>query len=243
MGFGTEKVEQDVAALFPEARVARLDRDTLTSESACRRIVEAFERGETDILVGTQIITKGFDFSRVTLVGVLNADNLLNAPDYRASERAFQTIMQFAGRGGRGSEPGEVVVQTAEPEHPILRQVAVGDYEAMAREQSAERQAFFYPPYSRLVGITMRYCHAEVLHRAAVELAEALRKRFSRRVLGPTIPPVDRVRGEHIVEIMVKIESGASFARARKILREVLAEVLHCREYRNIVTICNVDAS
>ena len=243
MGFGTEKVEQEIAALFPEARVARLDRDTLTSESACNRIVEAFERGETDILVGTQIITKGFDFSRVTLVGVLNADNLLNAPDYRASERAFQTIMQFAGRGGRGEMRGEVVIQTAEPEHPVLRQVARGDYESMACEQSAERNSFFYPPYSRIVAITMRYRNAEILHRAAKGLAEELRKRFSRRVLGPTIPPVDRVRGEHIVEIMLKIESGASFARARQILREVLKEVLSPKEYRNIVTICNVDAS
>lgn len=243
MGFGTEKVEQEIAALFPEARVARLDRDTLTSESACNRIVEAFERGETDILVGTQIITKGFDFSRVTLVGVLNADNLLNAPDYRASERAFQTIMQFAGRGGRGEMRGEVVIQTAEPEHPVLRQVARGDYESMACEQSAERKSFFYPPYSRIVAITMRYRNAEILHRAAKELAEELRKRFSRRVLGPTIPPVDRVRGEHIVEIMLKIESGASFARARQILSEVLKEVLSPKEYRNIVTICNVDAS
>ena len=243
MGFGTEKIEQEIATLFPSARVARLDRDAVTSDSACNRIIEAFERGETDILVGTQIITKGFDFSRVTLVGVLNADNLLNAPDYRAAERAFQTIMQFAGRGGRGAQPGEVVIQTSEPNHPILQQILVGDYVAMAREQSAERQAFFYPPYSRIVGLTLRYRDVEVLHRAAVELTEALRARFSRRVLGPTIPPVDRVRGEHIVEIMLKIESGASFARARKILREVLDEVMHKKEYRNIVTICNVDAS
>ena len=138
---------------------------------------------------------------------------------------------------------GEVVIQTAEPEHPVLRQVARGDYESMACEQSAERKSFFYPPYSRIVAITMRYRNAEILHRAAKELAEELRKRFSRRVLGPTIPPVDRVRGEHIVEIMLKIESGASFARARQILREVLKEVLSPKEYRNIVTICNVDAS
>ena len=243
MGFGTEKIEQEISALFPEARVARLDRDTVTSDSACKRIVEAFERGETDILVGTQIITKGFDFSRVTLVGVLNADNLLNAPDYRASERAFQTIMQFAGRGGRGTERGEVIIQTAEPDHPILQQIARGDYEAMAREQSAERQSFFYPPYSRLVGLTLRFHDIKVLHGAAVELATALRQRFAQRVLGPTVPPIDRVRGEHIVEIMLKIESGASFARARKILREVIDAVMRKKEYRNIVTICNVDAS
>ena len=243
MGFGTEKIEQEISSLFPEARVARLDRDTLTSESACNRIVEAFERGDTDILVGTQIITKGFDFSRVTLVGVLNADNLLNAPDYRASERAFQTIMQFAGRGGRGEKRGEVVIQTSEPQHPILQQVVRGDYVAMACEQSAERQAYLYPPYSRLVGITMRYREVELLHRAAAELAAELRRHFAQRVLGPTMPLVDRVRGEHIVEIMLKIESGASFARARKIMRETMTKLLSRQEYRKIVAICNVDAS
>lgn len=243
MGFGTEKIEQEISNLFPEARVARLDRDTVTSESACRRIVEAFERGETDILVGTQIITKGFDFSNVTLVGVLNADNLLNAPDYRASERAFQTIMQFAGRGGRGTEPGEVVIQTAEPDHPVLQQITLGDYATMAREQSAERKAFSYPPYARIVGLTLRFRDVKTLHAAAVELTSALRQRFAQRVLGPTVPPVDRVRGEHIVEIMLKIESGASFARARKILRETIDDVMGRKEYRNIVTICNVDAS
>ena len=151
--------------------------------------------------------------------------------------------MQFAGRGGRGTERGEVVIQTAEPDHPVLRQIVHGDYPTMAREQSAERQAFSYPPYARIVGLTLRFRDVKVLHAAAVDLTTALRNRFAQRVLGPTVPPVDRVRGEHIVEIMLKIESGASFARARKILRETISEIMGRKEYRNIVTICNVDAS
>ena len=137
MGFGTEKVEEEIARVFPEARVARLDRDSVTSERAFRQIVEAFARGDDDILVGTQMITKGFDFGGVELVGVLNADNLLNNPDFRSAERAFQLLMQVAGRAGRRENPGTVVIQTAEPGHPVLQQVIAGDYEAMARQQLA----------------------------------------------------------------------------------------------------------
>lgn len=243
MGFGTEKVEQEIASLFPSARVVRLDRDAMPSESACNRIVGAFERGEYDIMVGTQIITKGFDFSRVTLVGVLNADNLLNAPDFRASERAFQTMMQFAGRGGRRDVRGEVVIQTSEPENPVLRWVVSGDYESMARSQLAERRTFFYPPYARLVVLTLRHGEAEVLRRAATELADLLRRRFSNRVFGPNTPPVDRVRNESIAEILLKIESGASMSRARELLRAALDSMMCRPEYRKLTVICNVDAS
>ena len=243
MGFGTEKVEQEIASLFPSARVVRLDRDAMPSESACNRIVGAFERGEYDIMVGTQIITKGFDFSRVTLVGVLNADNLLNAPDFRASERAFQTMMQFAGRGGRRDVRGEVVIQTSEPENPVLRWVVSGDYESMARSQLAERRTFFYPPYARLVVLTLRHGETEVLRRAATELADLLRRRFSNRVFGPNTPPVDRVRNESIAEILLKIESGASMSRARELLRAALDSMMCRPEYRKLTVICNVDAS
>ena len=243
MGFGTEKVEQEIASLFPSARVVRLDRDAMPSESACNRIVGAFERGEYDIMVGTQIITKGFDFSRVTLEGVLNADNLLNAPDFRASERAFQTMMQFAGRGGRRDVRGEVVIQTSEPENPVLRWVVSGDYESMARSQLAERRTFFYPPYARLVVLTLRHGETEVLRRATTELADLLRRRFSNRVFGPNTPPVDRVRNESIAEILLKIESGASMSRARELLRAALDSMMCRPEYRKLTVICNVDAS
>lgn len=243
MGFGTEKVEEEIASLFPSARVVRLDRDAMPSESACNRIVGAFERGEYDIMVGTQVITKGFDFSHVTLVGVLNADNLLNAPDFRASERAFQTMMQFAGRGGRRDVRGEVVIQTSEPDNPVLRWVMNADYDGMARALLAERSRFFYPPYARLVTVTLRHRDAGVLGRAATEMADMLRRRFSNRVFGPNTPPVDRIRNEVIAEILLKIESGAPMSRARMLLREVLDEISRRGECKYLTVICNVDAS
>ncbi|MCM1302282.1 MAG: primosomal protein N', partial [Bacteroides cellulosilyticus] len=164
-GFGTEQIEQELSELFPEARVARLDRDNATSERAYNAIIDDFAARRTDLLVGTQMITKGFDFGGVSLVGILNADNLLNNPDFRAAERAFQLMTQVAGRAGRRDDGGEVVIQTAEPGHPVIRQVAAGDYEAMARMQLADREAFFYPPYARLTALTLRHRDPALLRR------------------------------------------------------------------------------
>lgn len=244
MGFGTEKVEQEIARHFPQARIERLDRDSATSERAFRRIVETFARGEADILVGTQMITKGFDFGGVELVGVLNADNLLNDPDFRSAERAFQLLTQVAGRAGRRQTPGTVVIQTSEPEHPLLQQVLAGDYEAMARCQLAERKTFFYPPYARLVRITLLHRDPVPVRRAANTLAALLRERFGRRVLGPAAPPVDRIRGEYLAVVLLKIEAGASFGRARTLLRELLARMRDdpaYKEYRPVTIRCDVD--
>ncbi len=240
-GFGTEKVEEEIARLFPEARVARLDRDSVTSERAFREIVRSFERGESDILVGTQMITKGFDFGGVSLVGILNADNLLNSPDFRAAERAFQLMMQVAGRAGRRGTGGEVVIQTSDPQHPLLQQLVRGDYDAMVRSQLAEREAFAYPPYARLVALTLRHRDLQLLRRGAMALAEALRGRFGRRLLGPITPPVDRIRDEYLVEMLLKIESGSSFARARRVLSEELEHFARHPEYKTVRIICNVD--
>ena len=175
-GFGTEKVEEELARLFPAARIERLDRDTATSERAYRAIIDRFESGQSDLLVGTQMITKGFDFARVSLVGILNADNLLFAPDFRAAERAFQLMTQVAGRAGRRDAAGEVVIQTTEPEHPVIRQVAAGDYEAMARTQLAERRAFAYPPYARLIRLTLRQRDRDLLYRARRGAARPFRQ-------------------------------------------------------------------
>lgn len=241
MGFGTEKIEEEIARLFPEARIARLDRDSVTSERAFNAIVGAFERGETDILVGTQMITKGFDFGGVALVGILNADNLLNNPDFRASERAFQLMMQVAGRAGRRDDQGEVVIQTSDPGNPVIRQIAAGDYEAMARAQLTERAAFFYPPYARLTGITLRHRDPMLLRRGAQTLAARLRTCFGRRLLGPIAPPVDRIRGEYLAGLLLKIESGASTARAREILTRELKVFAEDSAFKSITVICNVD--
>lgn len=240
-GFGTEKVEEEIARLFPRARVARLDRDSVTSERAFRSIVAGFARHDTDILVGTQMISKGFDFEGVSLVGILNADNLVNSPDFRAAERAFQLMTQVAGRAGRRAVSGEVIIQTSDPASPVIRQVAASDYEAMARQQLAERHTFFYPPYARLVALTLRHRDPELLHRGARALAEALRSRFGRRVLGPMTPPVDRIRGEYLAGVLLKVESGASFTRAREVLREVLDAFAAGEEFRRINLQCDVD--
>ncbi len=241
VGFGTEQIEQEVARLFPEARVARLDRDSVTSERAFSAIVTDFAARRTDILVGTQMIAKGFDFEGVSLVGVLNADNLLNNPDFRAGERAFQLLVQVAGRAGRRDAGGEVVIQTSDPNHPVIRQVAAGDYEAMARMQLAERRAFFYPPYARLTALSLRHRDPALLRRAAGALAERLRARFGRRVLGPMAPPVDRIRGEYLLGLLLKVESGASSLRAREVLAAEIGALRRDPEFKTLTVVVDVD--
>lgn len=241
MGFGTERVEERIAELFPEARVARLDRDTSTSESAYNRIIRSFESGETDILVGTQMISKGFDFGRVSVVGILNADNLLNSPDFRSSERAFQLMTQVAGRAGRRAAEGLVVIQTSEPDNPVVRMVERGDYDSMARSELEERHAFGYPPYSRLIQLTLRDNDPARLRSVAMQLAERLRERFGRRVAGPVSPPVDRIRGLYILRIMLKIENGRPVSRAKRILREVLRCVAEDADGKHVNIAVDVD--
>lgn len=239
MGFGTERVEEAVAELFPTARTLRLDSDTATSGSAYNRIIGAFARHEADILIGTQIVSKGLDFADVTLIGVLNGDNLLASPDFRAEERAWQLLMQVAGRAGRRNEQGEVIIQSAEPQHPVY--TMIGDYEGMAQRLLAERKQYSYPPYVRIIKIVLRHKDCNLAVDAATTLASSLRSRFARRVLGPVAPLIDRVRNEYRVEIMLKIESSASFSKAKSIVREVIKELYGCAKFRNITTICDVD--
>ena len=243
MGFGTEKVEEEIVRLFPEARVERLDGDTSTSERAFKRIVTRFERGEADILVGTQILTKGFDFGGVTTVGILNADNLLSTPDFRASERAFQLMMQVAGRAGRRNDRGRVVIQTSQPKHPVIRYVASGDYHAMACAELHERETFCYPPYAHLIRLLLSHEDYALLRYASHALAEALRKRFGARVMGPVSATVEMLRGEHRSEIMLKIESGASLAKARRLLREAMTVLEDDAKYKSVKLKVDVDAS
>ena len=239
MGFGTERAEEAITELFPEARVLRLDGDTATSSTAYNRIIGAFARHEADILVGTQIVSKGLDFADVTLIGILNGHNLLASPDFRAEERAWQLLMQVAGRAGRRDKRGEVIIQTAEPEHPVY--ALVGDYERVATKLLAERKQFGYPPFVRIVKITMRTNNKELLVKSSLQLGEQLRNRFGRRVLGPVSPLIDRVRGEYRVELMLKIEVEASFSRARSILKEEISKLRENKSYRNITIICDVD--
>ena len=242
MGFGTEKAAEEIARLFPDARVGRLDSDTSTSERAFKQIVHSFEQGETDILVGTQIITKGFDFKGVSTVGILNADNLLSIPDFRASERAFQLMMQVAGRAGRHNDRGRVVIQTSQPKHPVISYVASGDYHAMALKELEERRTYGYPPYSHLIRIMLRHSDYDLLRHGAHHYATLLRKKFGTRVMGPVSSALEMLRGEHRAEIIIKIESGASMQKARRMIREAITEGEKTKSYSSIKLSIDVDA-
>ena len=240
-GFGTEKVEEDVSAMFPEARVSRLDRDTASSPGRYERIVSEFARGETDVLVGTQMITKGFDFPRLGLVGILNADNLLNYPDFRASERAFQTMTQVVGRAGRSDGGGQAVIQTMQPDHPVIRQVQTADYTGMVDTQLAERSVFGYPPYGKLITVTLRHRDPVFVEQAASWLAAGMRRMFGDRVYGPHTPVVEKIGDENYFEILLKIENGRSFAAAKETLTALLETFSAHKEYRKVFVYCDVD--
>ncbi len=242
MGFGTEKAVEEISRLFPDARVDRLDGDTSTSERAFKSIVERFEARETDILVGTQIVTKGFDFEGVATVGILNADNLLSAPDFRASERAFQLMMQVAGRAGRHNDRGRVIIQTAQPKHPVIQFVASGDYHGMARVELAERKSFGYPPYSHLVRLLLRSEDYELLRRASHYVATLMRQKFGARVMGPVSSALEILRGEHRSEVLLKIEVGASMQRARGMIADVLKQAAENKEYKGVKIVVDVDS-
>ena len=242
MGFGTEKVVEEVSRLYPTARIERLDADSSASERSFKQIVDNFESHNTDILVGTQILTKGFDFEGVTTVGILNADNLLSTPDFRASERAFQLMMQVAGRAGRRNERGRVIIQTSQPKHPVISQVATGDYHAMATSELAERETFGYPPYSHLVRLMLRSSDYELLRRASHHCATIMRRKFGDRVMGPVSASREMLRGEHFSEILLKIEAGASMKRARQLLHDVMAAMREAQEYRSVNISIDIDA-
>ncbi len=240
-GFGTEKVVEELQRLLPEARILRLDRDAVQSERGYRALIESFERGEADILVGTQMVSKGLDFDRVSLVGVLNADNLLLSPDFRAAERAYQLMTQVAGRSGRSARGGEVVIQTSDVNHPIIQHVVAGDYEAMAREELSGREAFKYPPYTRLCRFSLAHREEERVQGAALELGRLLRERFGGRLLGPAAPSIDRIRDEYRAELLLKVERGASQKRARMVLLELLKSYQQNPAYRAVTLRIDVD--
>jgi primosomal protein N' (replication factor Y) len=240
-GFGTEKVEDDIKVIFPEASVARMDLDTTRTRSAYERIIADFERGRTNILIGTQMVSKGLDFDNVSVVGILNADTMLNYPDFRAYERAFQLMAQVAGRAGRKGKQGRVVLQTRDVEHPIIGQVIGNRYEEMVRAQLDERQMFRFPPYHRLIYVYLKHRDERVLDNAALVMAGRLRANFGSRVLGPDKPPVARIQTLFIKKIVLKIEVNASMERARELLLTVQREMLQEPAYKSLLVYYDVD--
>ena len=247
-GYGTERIEDELTNLFPEARVARMDLDTTRSRAAYEGIIRDFRLGHTDILIGTQMVTKGLDFRNVTLVGVLNASTLLNQPDFRSYERAYQMLTQVAGRAGRSprtadgtARRGRVILQVHDAMQPTIAQVVRGDYEAMYRTQMEERQMFCYPPCCRLVYVYMKHRQEPVLEHLAGEMAQLLRRVFGQRVLGPDMPPVPRVQSMYIRKVLVKLEPEANMSEARRRLREIQAYLLAKPEYRAAQLYYDVD--
>lgn len=240
-GFGTEKIEDDIKVIFPEAKVARMDLDTTRTRSAYEKIIADFEQGKTDILIGTQMVSKGLDFDHVSVVGILNADTMLNYPDFRSYERAFQLIAQVAGRAGRKNKRGRVVLQTKSIDHPIIHQVIANNYEGMVDGQLAERQMFHYPPYYRLVYVYLKNKNEGLLEQMAAVMGDKLRAVFGNRVLGPDKPPVARVQTLYIRKIVLKVEHTAPMARARELLLRIQREMLEDDRYRSLIVYYDVD--
>ncbi len=241
VGLGTEQIEDEVAELFPNAKVARLDLDVAKSRKSYEKIISQFEQGEIDVLVGTQMISKGLDFERVRLVGIMNADATLNFPDFRAFERSFQMFSQVSGRAGRKNNRGIVVLQTGSPDHPVVKMVQNNDYQGMFNEQMNERYAFKYPPYYRLINVYMKSKDMMVLDAAADCLANGMRTVFADRVYGPDKPLVSRIQTFYLKKIMLKIESKASFEKAKELLRELMNELLSQKAYRSVMINVDVD--
>lgn len=241
IGFGTERIEDEIRTLFPEARVLRMDLDTTRNKNAYQDIINAFANHECDILVGTQMITKGLHFDDVRLVAVLNADPLFNQPDFRAYERAYQMLEQVAGRAGRKGTKGEVWIQTFDPQNAVLAMVKHHDYAALYEQQIADRQHFNYPPFYRMIRIQLRDHNGVRVHKAASDLQSYLLRIFAHRVSGVIIPPVERVQAYTLRELTLRIESGANMAEAKRRVQEAIDHISSMKSNKNTKIIIDID--
>jgi len=229
-GFGTEKVEEELSILLPKAKIDRMDFDTTRTKNSFQKILHRFEAGETHILTGTQMVTKGLDFDHVHVVGILSADGMLSYPDFRAHERSYQLMAQVSGRAGRKDRQGKVIIQSWKPQHPIIRLVVQNDYLAMYQSQLAERQQFKYPPFFRLIVVRLKHKNPDLLNQAASALATDLRHKFGREVYGPEYPLVSRVRNFYIKQILLKFPRNVN---SYKVKQEVYASVDVFRKIKN----------
>lgn len=239
-GFGTEKVEDTLAEIFPQASIARMDLDTTRSKNGYQQIISDFEQHKTDILVGTQMVTKGLDFDRVSVVGILNADALISFPDFRSFERAFQLLAQVSGRAGRKEVPGKVVIQSYQPEHPALKYVETNDFMAMYRSQIAERKEYHYPPITRLVKVTLKHPDEKVVTEAAQTLAVPLREAFPGHVLGPQAPLVSRIQNYYLEDFWIKLAKDSQLENHKATLLKILQKFQ--QDHKTVRVVINVDA-
>lgn len=240
-GFGTEKIEEEITQIFPEAQVARMDLDTTRSKKAYESILHAFQQQKTNVLVGTQMISKGLDFDHVSVVGILSADTMMNYPDFRAHERAYQMMAQVSGRAGRKNKQGEVILQTAQPQHPLIHQVINNDYIGMYNDQLRERKQFHYPPFYRLIYIYMKHRNEETLDELSRAYAQRLRMIFGDRILGPDNPPVARVQSLFIRKIVLKVELAASVVKAKELLLASRQDMMADERFKSLIFYYDVD--
>lgn len=240
-GFGTEKIEDELKIFFPEARITRMDLDTTRGKYGHRQIIEAFENGDIDILVGTQMVTKGLDFDNVSLVGILNADSMLNYPDFRAFERGYQLIVQVSGRAGRKNKIGKVVIQTSDPEQFVIQSILNGKHEAFYQQELQSRHSFHYPPYYKLVEFSVKHKDQDLLNRAADHFAMLLRKGFGNRILGPEYGVIPRINNYYIKKILLKTEREAPTMKVRDLIEDCIQAFLAHTDYKYVQIICDAD--
>lgn len=240
-GFGTEQIEEEVKILFPNHKVGRMDLDTTRGKYGYEKIITSFEQHEVDILVGTQMLTKGLDFRNVKLVGVMNADNMLNFPDFRAHERSFQLMLQVSGRAGRTDKRGKVLIQTYNPYHNILQQVSTNNYEAMFKEQMDDRYNYKYPPVYKQIKITLKHKDYNKVEVASNWLAKSLRQFFKDNVLGPESPPIARIRNQFHKNILIKIPKQQSLSKTKQAIIKVNNSFFSVKDFRSVRIILNVD--
>ncbi len=240
-GFGTQQVEEEVKTLFPEARTGRMDFDTTRGKHAHARIIQSFEAQEIDILVGTQMLTKGLDFRHVNLVGIMNADSLLNFPDFRAHERSFQMLTQVAGRAGRTEKRGRVIIQTYNPYHQILQQVTTGDYDTMYQEQLYEREQYHYPPLNRIIRITFKHKDYNKLNEASEWFGRSLRAQCGPWVLGPEFAPIPRIRNQYLKHILIKISRNTALHKMKNSIKRIEKSFNAISQYKGVRVIYDVD--
>jgi primosomal protein N' (replication factor Y) len=240
-GFGTEQIETELKAIFPDYKTARMDQDTTRGKYAYEKLINAFEQQEIDILIGTQMLSKGLDFRKVNLVGIMNADNLLNFPDFRAHERSFHLMLQVAGRAGRTKKRGKVLIQSYNPHHQIIQQVSMGDYLGMYKDQLEERYNYKYPPFYRLIRLTLKCRDYSKTNEAADWLALGMKNVFKENVLGPEFPPVARIRNEYYKNILLKIPQQQSLGKTKEVLNKIMGSFNAIGAYRSVKVVINVD--
>ena len=240
-GFGTEQIETELKSMFPEYNVARMDQDTTRGKHAYAKLIERLDNQEIDILVGTQMLAKGLDFRNISLVGVMNADNLLNFPDFRAHERSFQLLQQVAGRAGRTKKRGKVLIQTFNPFHQILQQVSVNDFEGMYKQQKEERYQYKYPPFYRTIKITFKDRNLQKMQKSAIWFTQALELKLKENVLGPEAPPVSRIRNQYISNVLIKIPKHQSLSKTKSYINGVFRSFNSIKEFSSIRLTIDVD--